>query len=188
MILIFHQLSTDVVSCWQLMKTVMKKRNLHFHLNCKGDLCAKFQLSRLIFIFIRCQQLLLADNSCWKKNKISIHSLKVKSAVDSWWKLLWKKINQIFIQIVKVMCVPSFGSLCWFSFLSTVNSCYQLLTADNNFYKNKLKFLSIPLRWYVCQFFSFVGWFSFSSAVNRWYQLLTADDSCYKQKITGIFN
>ena len=46
---------------------------------------AKFQLSRLIFVFISCQQLLrlfTADDSCHEKklNGISIYSLNVMSA------------------------------------------------------------------------------------------------------------
>ena len=37
-----------------------------------------------------------------------------------------------------LISVPSFGSLGYFSFSSAVNSCYQLLTADDNCYKKKL--------------------------------------------------
>ena len=41
-----------------------------------------------------------------------------------------KKFNGIFIHTLKVISVPNFSSLGWFSFSSAVNSCYQLLTAD----------------------------------------------------------
>ena len=45
--------------------TAVTKKNFEwdFHLPPKADTCVKFQLSRLIFIFISCQQLLSAVNS-----------------------------------------------------------------------------------------------------------------------------
>ena len=56
-----HQLSSAVNSCWQLSR---KKLKLNFHLQPKGDICAKFQISRLIFIINSCQQLLSVVISC----------------------------------------------------------------------------------------------------------------------------
>ena len=50
-------------------------------------MCAKFQLSRMIFIFISCQQLLTADDSCHRK-----------------------KFNGIFIYSLKLIPVPNFSS------------------------------------------------------------------------------
>ena len=67
---------------------------------------AKFQLYSLTFIFISCKQLL--------------------SAADRWWQMLWKNLNEIFIYVLKMICVPNFRSLGWFSFSSAVNSFWQL--------------------------------------------------------------
>ena len=68
-------------------------------------MCAKFQLSRLIFIFISCQQLLSAMDSC--------------SAVENYFQQLLtaddrcheKNVNEIFIFTLKVICVVNFSSL-----------------------------------------------------------------------------
>ena len=40
-----------------------------------------------------------------------------------------KSFNGIFIYPLKLIPVPNFSSLGWFSFLSAVNSCWQLMTA-----------------------------------------------------------
>ena len=70
-----------VNSCWQLLTAddSCHKKNFvwDFHLPPKADTCAEFQLSRLIFIFISCQQLLTAFDSWWqlsqKKFKWDFH-------------------------------------------------------------------------------------------------------------------
>ena len=103
---------------------------------------------------ISCQQLLTADDSCHEKN-----------------------LNGIFIHILKVICVPNFSSLDWFSLSSAVNSSLLLLwllTIDNSCYENSfngifiyiLKVISVPN-------FNSLGWFSLSSAVNSFWQLVT---------------
>ena len=103
----FYQLSTDVDSFWQLMRAVTKNFEWDFHLPTKADTCAKFQLSRLIFIFISCQQLL--------------------TTFDSWWELSQKMLYGIFIYPLKLIPMPNFSSLGWFSF-------FQLSTAVDNFW------------------------------------------------------
>ena len=60
----FSFLST-VNSCWQLMTAVTQKNEWDFYLPPKADTCNKFQLSRLIFIFINCYQLSSGVDSCW---------------------------------------------------------------------------------------------------------------------------
>ena len=107
-----YQLFIAFDSWWQLSQT---KFEWNFHLPPKADTCAEFWLSGLIFIFICCQQLL--------------------TAFDSWWQPSQKKLNGIFIYPLKLIPVPNFSSLGWFSFLSAVNSCWQLLTADDSCHK-----------------------------------------------------
>ena len=53
-----------------MMTADIKKIQVEVYVYTKVDTCAEFQLSRLILIFISCQQLL--------------------SAIDSWWQLLQK--------------------------------------------------------------------------------------------------
>ena len=48
-----------------------------------------------------------------------------------------KKSTGIFMYTVRLILVPNFSSLGWFSFSSAVKSCYQLLTADDNCYEKK---------------------------------------------------
>ena len=126
-----NQLSSVANSCQQLLtadNSLHKKMKQNFHLQPKGDMCAKFQSSRTIFIFISCyqlssvvnnfQQLLTADNSCYTK-----------------------KLNRIFIYSLKVMCAKFQSSrtififICFYQLSSVVNSCQQLLTASNRGYE-----------------------------------------------------
>ena len=61
--------SSAVNSFWQLLTADDSCHNFFWwdlHLPPKADTCAKFQLSRLIFIFISCQQLLTAVDSWWQ--------------------------------------------------------------------------------------------------------------------------
>ena len=58
--------SSTGISCWQLMTVDMIKSWLKFYVYSKVYLCAKFQLSRLIFIFLNCYQLSSAVDSCWQ--------------------------------------------------------------------------------------------------------------------------
>ena len=83
-----HQLLTAVDSWWQL---IWMKFDSNFHVHSIGDIFAKFQLSRLIFIFISFWQLL--------------------SAVKSWWQLSRKKLIGIFIYPLNVIFMPNFSSL-----------------------------------------------------------------------------
>ena len=100
------------------------------HLPPKADTWAKFQLSRLIFIFISCQQLL--------------------TVVDSWWQLSRIFLDGIFIYPLKLIPVPNFSSLGWFSFSSVVNSFWQLLTADDSCHKFFLWDLHLPPKADTC--------------------------------------
>ena len=54
----------------------MEKNNWNFYVRSIGDVFAKFQLSRLIYIFLlpfnRCCQLLTADDSCQEKKSFGI--------------------------------------------------------------------------------------------------------------------
>ena len=78
--------SSAVCSCWQTLTAVVKKK-WNFHIHSEDDICAKFLLYRLFFIFISCQQmltvvdiclhLLIADESCYKKNKIEFSSTTI---------------------------------------------------------------------------------------------------------------
>ena len=97
--------SSAVNSWWKLSKFFL----WDLHLPPKPDTCAKFQLFRLIFIFISCQQLL--------------------TAVDSWWQLSRIFFDGIFIYPLKLIPVPNFSSLGWVSFLSAFDSFWQLMTA-----------------------------------------------------------
>ena len=58
-----HQLLTAVDSWWQL---IWKKIDWNFYVHTKVDTCAKFQLSRLFFIFINFYQLSSTFDSCWQ--------------------------------------------------------------------------------------------------------------------------
>ena len=89
-----NQLLTAVDSWWQL---IGKKFYWNFYVHTKVDTCAKFELSRMIFIFINCHQLL--------------------TAVDSWWQLLRKKIDWNFYVHTKNDTYAK---------LSAVDSCRQL--------------------------------------------------------------
>ena len=113
-ILIHHQLSTAVDSWWQL---IWKKITEIFICTLKF-MCAKFQLSRLIFVFIKSCQLL--------------------SAVDSWYE---KKIDWNLYLHTKVYMSANFQLIGWISFyqlLSGIDSFWQLLTADDSWYEKKL--------------------------------------------------
>ena len=57
------QLLSAAESWWQML---WKKCQWNFYLCLEDDTSAKFQLSRLIFIFISCQQLLKAFDSWWQ--------------------------------------------------------------------------------------------------------------------------
>ena len=100
----FWQMLTAVHSWWQLIQKMLSRMCYTHPL---GETCTKFQRSRLIFVFINCPQLL--------------------TAIDSWWQLLWKKLNGIFMCTLKLICVPNFSSLGWFSYSSAVTTCNQLL-------------------------------------------------------------
>ena len=72
-----HQLLTAVDSWWQL---IWIKFDWNFYEHTKVDTFAKFQLSRLIFIFINCYQLL--------------------TAVDSWWQLMTVDMKKIWLEFL----------------------------------------------------------------------------------------
>ena len=66
----------------------------------------------------------------------------------------------------------NFSSLAWFSFSSAVNSCYQLLTADDSCYEKKLNGIFIyPLK------LIFVPNFSSLGCLGAWPESVTAHGS-----------
>ena len=101
-----HQLLTAVESWWQL---IWKQNYWNFHVLSIGDIFAKFQLSRLILIFINCYQLSSAVDSCWQLKTADMK----------------KNSTGICMHTLKLI-------LAWFSFESTVISCWQLLAADDS--------------------------------------------------------
>ena len=110
-----HQLLTAVDSWWQLTWIKIK---WNFYLQTKIYTCAKFQLSRLIFIFISCHQLL--------------------TAVGGWWQLIWKKSTEIFNAHTQLYTCAKFQfSRLIFIFIN----CYQLLTPDDSWYEKKLTWI-----------------------------------------------
>ena len=121
---------------------------------------AKTSSAELVFIVISCYQLLTADDRCYKKN-----------------------LNEIFIYVLKMICMPYFSSLCWFLFLSAVNSCWQLLTPNDSCHKQNLNGIIIyPLKLIPVPNFSslqliliFINCYQLSSAVDSCWQLMTAD-------------
>ena len=124
---------------FQFFRLIWKKIDWYLYVHTKVDSCAKFQFSRLLFIFINFYQLLTAD---MKKNSIGI-----------------------FMYLLKLILVPNFSPLSWFSFLSTVISCHQLLTAVNCWWQ---------LIWkkFDCNFYAY-----------------TKVDTCAKFQLSGlIFN
>ena len=61
--------------------------------------------------------------------------------------LIWKNLTGIYMYTLKLILVPNFSSLAWISFSSAVNSCYQLLTADDSCYEKNLNGIFIyPLK------------------------------------------
>ena len=97
--------SSAVNSCYQILtagESWYERFNWNYYVHMKVDTCAKFQLSKLIFLFTNCYQLLTAD---------------------------MKKITIIFICTLKFIQMPNFSSLGLFSFSSLIISWYQLLTA-----------------------------------------------------------
>ena len=125
----------------------------------KVDTCAKFPLSKLILIFINCYQLL--------------------TAVDNLWQLIWKKLTGIFMYTLELKFVPNFGSLGWFSFSSTVISCWQLMTDDMkkinwHFYVHTN--INTCAKYQLSNLiFIFINCYQLSSAGDSGWQLMTAD-------------
>ena len=86
--------------------------------------------------------------------------------------------------------MPNFSSLCWFLFLSAVNSCWQLLTADDSCHKKMNGIFIYPPKLIPVPNFSSLGWFSFPSTVISCHQLLTAFDGWWQliwKNLTGCF-
>ena len=90
-----HQLLTAVDSWWQL---IWKKMYWNFFVHTKVDTSAKFQLSRLIFIFISCLSDFISCCQLW-------------TADDSWYE---KNSTVIFMYTLKCILMPNFSSLGWF--------------------------------------------------------------------------
>ena len=77
--------SSTVISYWLLLtgddSWYEKKLDWNFYVHTKVDTCAKFQLSRLTFIFINCYQLLSATDSCWQLMTVDMNKI--------WLEFLW---------------------------------------------------------------------------------------------------
>ena len=124
---------------------------------------AKFQPSRLNFIFINCYQLSPAVDSLYDKN-----------------------LKGIFIYTLKFIYVPNFGSLGWFLFSSVFYSCHQLLTAFDSWWQ--LTWIKFDWNFHVHSIgdifakfrlsrliFNFINFYQLLSAVDSCWQLMTAD-------------
>ena len=141
--------------------------------------CAKYQLPRLIFIFVNFYQLSLAH---WK----------LQTADGSWFE---KKSTGIFMYTLKLILVPNFSSLTWFSFSSNVISCHQLLTAVDSLWQLIWKKIDWNLYVYTkvdtcAEFqlssliFIFISCQQLISDVDSCWQLMTSD---MKKNSTAIF-
>ena len=151
------------------------KINWTFYVHTKVNTCAKFHLCSLIFIFKSCQQLSSAVNGCWQ--------------------LIWKKSPGIIMYTLKLIHVPNFSSLAWFSFSSAVNSCHELLTAVDSWWQLIWKKIEwnfyVHTKVYTCAesqlsslILIFISCEQLSSVVDCCWQLMTSD---MKKKFTGIF-
>ena len=98
--------------------TVDKKKKIdwNFYVYTKVDTCAEFQLSRLIFFFISCQQLLTADDN-WLKNENQASELKFGTSINF----------SVYIKIP--------DNFFLFHLSSAVNSRQQLMTAVDSWWK-----------------------------------------------------
>ena len=115
-------------------------------------LYVNFHFHQLLSAVISCCQLLTADD-CWYE----------------------KSLTEIFMYTLKLILLSNFSSLSWFSFSSTVISCWQLIWK-----KNWQEFLCTHWSWYLCKisapYLDFYFHQLLSSVINCW-QLLIADDS-----------
>ena len=146
------------------MTVYMKKIESNCYVHTKVDICAKFQLSRLIFIFINCFQLSSTIDSCW-------HLMTAD---------MKKSLSGIFIYTLELVLVPNFSSLAWFLFSLLVNSCCQLLTAFDSWWQ--LIWKKIYCNFYVHTKVGTCAEFQFSSLIFIFIscqQLLSAVDSCW---------
>ena len=73
----YLSVSSIVFSYWQL---IWRKLDWNFYVHTKVDTCAKSQLSRLIFIFINCYQLLSATDSCWQLMTVDMNKIWLEQA------------------------------------------------------------------------------------------------------------
>ena len=96
----WFSMSSNIISCYQLLPAVdswwqliWKFFDSNYHVHSKGGIGAKFQLSRLILIFINWYQLLTADESLYEKNSTGI-----------------------FMYNLKLILEPNFSSISWISF------------------------------------------------------------------------
>ena len=105
--------------------------------------------------------------------------LMTLKADDSWYE---KKSTGIFMNTLKLILVPNFSSLGWFSFSSAVNSCYQLLTADDSWWKLKWQkfdwIIYIHTKVHTCAkfqlsrlIFIFISCQQLLTAFDSWWQL-----------------
>ena len=96
---------------------------------------------------------------------------------------------------LKLIPLPNFSSLGWFSLLSAVKKCWQLLTADGSWYeKNLMEFLCTDYSLYLCQISALLvnnHFHQLLSGVISCWQLMTADITKiwleYLWNVTGIF-
>ena len=156
-------------------------------------MCAKNQLSTLIFIFISCLYLSSVVNSCWQVMTAAVNKFKLNFHFypKGYMCAKFQLSRLIFNHTLKVIGVPNFSSLGWISFWSSVKSCYQLLNfvweLDSHFCPKVSKHLNgifiNTLKETFVPNFSSLGWFSLSSAVSSCLQLMTA----VTQKINGTF-
>ena len=114
------------------MTAVTKKVWMELSYTPKADTCAKFQLSRLIFIFISCQQLL--------------------TAFDNWWQLSQKILNGIFIYSLKLILVANFSSPgCFGTQLESVTYIRTDRQTDRCTHRRQVKIVPTPALLGWCQ-------------------------------------
>ena len=98
---------------------------IYFNFYPKGDIC---KISALyVDVIFSCWQLLIAFN---------FHQLfQLLATVDSWWQLIWKKLDRNFYVHTKVDTCAKFQlSMLIFIFINCI-SCYQLLTAVDSWWQ-----------------------------------------------------
>ena len=127
----------------------------------------------------------------------SFGRLSFSSAGINWWQLMTdvmqKKLNGIFIHVLKMNCMPNFSSLGQLIFSRAENRCFQLLSAAESWWQMLWK--KCQWNFYLCleddtsakfQLSRLIFIFISCQQLSSSWGLLTADDSWYEKNLTGI--